>query len=146
MTAPQEITHASRQYEAYADALIARSMLQTHNQVYAMTRAVLHETRDHLTLAQGIRFANGLPAVLRAAMVADWDVDARPRDFPGGDAFLADVIRRLSPHHVPPETIVGDVIETISAHADPFAFKQGLAALPDGLAALWRCQMASKLY
>lgn len=138
MTLPLEITHACRFYEAYADDLVARAMLQTHNQAYAMTRAVLHRTRDHLTLAQGIRFAQGLPVVLRAIMIADWDVDAAPSVHSGRSAFRADVIHRLSPHHVPPDTIVEDVIQTVAAHADSFAFNQALLALPEEIASLWR--------
>lgn len=138
MPAPQEVTHASRQYEAYARALIDRALLQTHNQVYAITRAILHETRDHLDLADGIRFAQGLPVVLRAIFVEGWDVAVVPRFFLGAASFHRHVVERLSPHVVPPDTIVEDVVACVTAHADPFDLTKAIGVLPPGLASVWQ--------
>ncbi len=93
MPAPAEITYASRNYEAFAADLTDAAMLQTHNQVYAMTRAVLHAFRDRLAVADAIAFAQGLPAVLRAIYVEGWSGGDAPVSFGGAEAFRADLWR-----------------------------------------------------
>ncbi len=137
MTAPQEITHASRQYEDFASDLKQQAMLQTHNQVYAMTRAVLHETRDHLSLEQAIGICQGLPAVPRAIFVEGWNAAVPAKSLASKAEFSASVVKRLTPHHIPPETIVDDVVSCIEKHADPAAFRQGVAWLAGPLATIW---------
>ena len=138
MPAPADITYASRAYEAFAADLKATALLETHNQVYAMTRAVLHQCRSHLAVEEGLAFAQGLPAVLRAIFVEGWHGSEVPQPFADPDAFLADVVTRLAPHHVPPASIVRDVAVVLGRHADPKAWSRALDALPPGLAGLWR--------
>ena len=132
MPMPHEITQASKQFMELLGALKERALLQTHNQCYAMLRAVLHEFRCYMTTDQAIAFAGALPPVTRAIFVADWQAaDAPPP--PCLQKFTDAVVKRLAPHHIPPDGIVGDVFVVLAARMAAGA----IDPLPAGLKKLW---------
>ena len=138
MTIPPEITQASTQFMELLGALKERASLQTHTQCYAILRAVLHEFRGYMTTAQAIAFAGGLPPVVRAIFVADWRPDEAPPPPLAPREFTAAVVKRLSPHHVPPDSIVSDVFALLASRADPARTAVAVDNLPAGLQRLWR--------
>jgi uncharacterized protein (DUF2267 family) len=134
---PPEIAQASAQFMELLGALKERAYLQTHNQCYAMLRAVLHEYRDHITVDQAIALASALPPVARAIFVEDWEPSDAPPSSPAPEAFTQSVIRRLSPHHIPPDSIVGDVFAVLAPRCDQARLGSALKALPAALQAMW---------
>ena len=136
MPMPHEITQASRQFMELLGALKERALLQTHNQCYAMLRAVLHEFRCYMTVDQAIDFAGALPPVTRAIFVADWvPADAPPP--PSPKEFADAVVKRLAPHHISPDSIVGDVFAVLAPRMAAAKAAGALDPLPNGLKQLW---------
>ena len=133
MPMPHEITQASKQFMELLGALKERALLQTHNQCYAMLRAVLHEFRCYMTVDQAIAFAGALPPVTRAIFVADWRPADKPPPPPSPPEFTDAVVKRLAPHHIPPDSIVGDVFAVLAARMAAGA----IDPLPAGLKKLW---------
>ena len=138
MTMPPEIAYASRQFMDLLGSLKKTAGLQTHNQCYAMLRAVLHEFRAHLTIEQAIGFADALPPLGRAIFIEDWQPTERPASVPSRQAFADAVERRLSPHHVPPERIADAVFAVLNERADARKMAVVHDSLPAGLAELCR--------
>jgi uncharacterized protein (DUF2267 family) len=140
MPMPPEIAQASVQFMDLLGALKERAWLQTHNQCYAMLRAVLHEFRQYLTVRQAIAVADALPAVTRAIFVEDWAPCDEPPAPPAPEEFTAAVVRRLSPHHVPPDSIVADVFAVLAPRCNAARLGPAVDALPSELRNLWREQ------
>lgn len=70
MTVPQQYTQASRQFDAFMADLKSISLLATSHQCYHMLRAVLHVFRSHLDVADALRFADVLPAMVGAIIMS----------------------------------------------------------------------------
>jgi uncharacterized protein (DUF2267 family) len=137
MTIPADIQFASKQFDGVLGALKDRAFLSTHNQSFAMLRAVLHELRDHLSVEQAAAFGAMLPALVRGIFYEGWHPANDPPRIPAPNAFTKGVTRRLAPHHVPPETIVTDVLAVLSLHIDAAALNEALDRCPEGLRAIW---------
>ena len=98
MTVPMEYRTATEDFEAFLADLKEQAMLAAHNQAYALTRAVLHVFRGHLTVPEGLRFAQVLPPVLRAVFVEGWEPPrTRGRSRPGELAEVLPCGRRTIP-------------------------------------------------
>lgn len=138
MPVPAEYQRATDHFFAFlVDARDAAS-LQTTNQSYTMVQGVLQTFRRRLSLADAVRFAGVLPAVVRAVFVADWDPAEPQRPF-ADRATLADEVRALRPNHnFSPDTAIHDVAVALRKHVDEATFDQLLATLPDGAADFWR--------
>ena len=128
MPMPPEVQYASEQFMGLLRALKDRAFLETHNQCYAMLRAVLHEFRSYMTIKQAIAFADGLPPVARAIFIEGWQPADEPTPPPSRREFDAAGAKRLLPHHYAPDSLVGDVFAVFVSLA---------AALLAGLL-LWR--------
>jgi len=138
MPMPPEIAQASVQFMQLLGALKDRAFLQTHNQCYAMLRAVLHEFRGYMTVDRAIAFAGALPPLVRAIFVEDWHPDGAPPPPPVPSDFDAAVVKRLAPHHIPPDGIAGDVFALLAERMEPSRAARAIDALPEGLQELWR--------
>jgi uncharacterized protein (DUF2267 family) len=136
MTQPFEILHASELFQQWLTDLKERAMLQTHNQSQAMFRAVLHQMRDHMTPSQVLIFADALPPLPRGIFLEGWR-PTQPPPLTSPEAFLAEVIKRLSPHHSPPDSIVSDVLSVLALRSEPHDAKAMREQLPAALQQLW---------
>lgn len=137
MTIPADIQFASKQFDRMLGELKNRAFLNTHNQSFAMLRAVLHELRDHLTVEQTAVFGDALPALVRGIFYQGWHPACDPPRLPSPNAFTQAVIRRLAPHHVPPESIVTDVFTVLAQHIDDTVLDKALDRCPEGIRAIW---------
>lgn len=137
MTMPPEVALASKHFYEWLGELKERAFLQTHSQGYAMLRGVLHELRDHLTVAQTIAFADALPPLVRGIFYERWQPTDEPPPVRDSQEFLDAVIRRLAPHRIPPDSIVSDVFAVLAHRSEPYANRQMRSQLPDALAPLW---------
>jgi uncharacterized protein (DUF2267 family) len=136
MTQPYEILHASKLFQDWLAALKERAMLQTHNQSQAMFRSVLHCVRRYMTTDEVLTFADALPPLVRGIFIEGWR-PAPPAVLRSPEDLVRDVIADLASHHVPPDSIVSDVLFVLAARSEPWAAKILRAQLPEQLRPLW---------
>lgn len=136
MTQPAEVEFASQQFQDWLTALKTRALLQTHNQSQAIMRAVLAELRRYMSTDQVLDFADALPPLPRGIFLERWrPADAMP--LASAADFTAGVVRRLSPHVIPPDSVAGDVLAVLAAHVSARNGAVMRAALPEALRPLW---------
>jgi uncharacterized protein (DUF2267 family) len=138
MTVPPEYVHATRDFDRFMQDFMDISSMATHHQSYAVVRAVLHVFRDHLTIGEALRFAEILPAVLRAIFVEDWHPTEMPKPFPARDDLLAEVKANRRDHNLAGDTAIRDVAEALRRNVDRQRLDQVLAALPPAARAYWQ--------
>ncbi len=138
MTVPVQYQRASDDFSAFLANARDEASLETTNQAYTMVQGVLQTFRRRLSLADAIRFAGVLPAVVRALFVADWDPDEPQRPF-GDRASMTAEVQALRPNHnFSPDTAIRDVAAALRRHVDVPSFEAMLASLPEGAAEFWR--------
>jgi uncharacterized protein (DUF2267 family) len=136
MTQPDNVLRASEHYQAWLTALKERALLATHNQSQAMFREVLQALRRHMTTEQVLNFADALPPLPRGIFIEGW----RPgvaQPLASATDLTREVMTGLTPHHVPPESIVSDVMAVLAAHTDAHAAATLRAQLPEAVKGLW---------
>ena len=138
MTVPQEYVHASREFDRFMDDFVQSAMLATHNQAYAIVRAVLHVFRDHLTVDDALRFAEILPAVLRAIFVENWRPSPEAPPFPDRATLTQEVKANRHDHNLASNTSISEVAATLRRHVNNTDLDRVLATLPPGAAEYWR--------
>jgi uncharacterized protein (DUF2267 family) len=137
MTVPQEIVHASRDFDRFMDDLLEISMLATRHQAYAVLRGVLHVFRDHLSIEQGLAFAEVLPPVLRAIYVEDWRPNPNPPAFPNERQLTAEVRARRRDHNLASDTSIRDVAQALKRNVAAGDFRRVLDKLPPEAQRYW---------
>jgi uncharacterized protein (DUF2267 family) len=138
MPVPAQYQRATDDFYAFLVDARDQASLQTTNQSYTMVQGVLQTFRRRLSLADAVRFAGVLPAVVRAVFVSDWDPDEPQRPF-ADRVTLAAEVRALRPNHnFSPDTAIHDVAVALRKHVDVATFDRMLAALPEGAADFWR--------
>lgn len=138
MPLPNEYQRATDDfYKFLTDARDLASLGSTH-QAYTMVQGVLQTFRRRLEIKDAIRFANTLPAVLRALFVADWDVDEPQRLFEGLAVMTIEVQQLRGDHNFAPDTAIHNVATALRKHLDEESFDKVLATLPDGAVEFWR--------
>lgn len=137
MTVPQEYVHASRDFDRFMDDFMQIAMLETHHRSYAILRAVLHVFRDHLTIDDALRFAEILPAVLRAIFVENWRPAAEPPPFPDRATLVREVKAVRRDHNLASETSISDVAAALRRNVSKDDLDRVLATLPPGAAEYW---------
>lgn len=137
MPLPLEYQHASDDFERLLADAGERADLVTRNQTWTMIDAVLRVFRRRLTVAEGLRFAEVLPPLVRAMFVVDWDVAAAPLPFDSREALTREV-QAVRPHHnFAPDTAIACVAAALGARVDRAAFEAVLAGLPEGSRQFW---------
>lgn len=137
MTVPQEYVHATRDFDRYMDDFLQISMLATRHQAYAVTRAVLHVFRDHLTISDALMFAEVLPAVLRAIFVENWRPADSPPLFPDRQTLVQEVKANRRDHNLASESSIRDVAAALRRNVDNASLDRALSRLPAGAADYW---------
>lgn len=139
MTVPQEYWNASKDFDRFLADVRDTCMLQTHNQAYHTLRAVLHVFRAHLTLAEGLAFAEVLPPVTRAIFVEGWEVpEGEPAPFPSRDALQSEVKAIRRDHNMAPDTAIADVASALRRSSiDTRALDRVLNQMSEGARAFW---------
>jgi uncharacterized protein (DUF2267 family) len=137
MTVPQDYVNASRDFDRFMDDLMDISMLPTHHSAYAVLRAVLHVFRDHLTVEQGLRFAETLPAVLRAIFVENWHPHGNPPPFPDWRSLIAEVKADRADHNLAGESSIRDVAQALRRNVAMGDLERVLRSLPPEAQRYW---------
>ena len=136
MTRPMIYQHATEDFEAYlADA---RDRLDTpsRNVAYTATDGVFQVFRARLDPQDALRFADLLPAVLRAIFVANWTLGDR-RPWADRHALTREVQSVRQHHNFSPDTVIADVAWALRRHVDETAFDKLLATLGSQAQELW---------
>jgi uncharacterized protein (DUF2267 family) len=135
---PAEYQRASQEFERFLQDTLDASGLATRNQAYTMTQAVFQTFRRRLNVQDALRFANVLPAMLRAIFVADWNLDEPRRPFESRHLMTREVQSLRAEHNFSPDTTIRDVATSLRKNLDGEALDRTLAALPEGAAEFWR--------
>lgn len=138
MTVPLEYMHATRDFDRFMDDFMAISMLETHHRSYAVVRAVLHVFRDHLTVTDALKFAEILPAVLRAIFVENWRPSGDPPPFPDRAALVEEVKANRRDHNLATDMSISDVAAALRRNVDDAALDRVLRELPAEASAYWK--------
>lgn len=102
-----------------------------------MVQAVFLAFRRRLTPAEGIRFAQTLPAMARALFVAGWDPAQAVVPFVDPAALTREVQAVRQHHNFAPDSCIADVAAAVRACVDEQAFERCLADLPVEACAFW---------
>ena len=137
MPMPPEYRFATRDYDAFIETLRERLGTHSRNVAYTTAQAVLVVFRRRLTVAQGLAFAEVLPAVLRAIFVSGWDVSDQPAPFADRAALTAEVLAVRQAHNFAPESAIEDVAWALRKHVDQQAFDRMLDDLPEDARSFW---------
>ena len=137
MTIPADVLYGSKQFQEWLSELKEKAYLATHNQSYAMLRAVLHELRGHQTVAQAAAFGDALPPLVRGIFYENWRPLEPPAQLRTQQEFVDAVTRRLAPHHVPPDSIVSDVLGLLARRTDAVDRAVAREQMPEALKPLW---------
>ena len=129
MPMPPEYRHATRDYDAFIEDLRDRLGTHSRNVAYTTTLAVLTVFRRRLTVAEGLAFAQVLPAVIRAIFVAGWN-PADPEPFADRDTLTAEALAFRQAHNYAPPSAIADVAWALRRHVDQSAFDRVLDDLP----------------
>lgn len=137
MPMPNEYQTASQQFDMFLQDAREELNLTTRNQTYTCVQGVLLVFRARLTVAEGLRFANELPAVLRAIFVKDWDISREPRPFVPRREMAEEVAQLRQHHNFSPVTVIEDVARALRKHVYTKAFEAMLETLPEAAGAYW---------
>jgi uncharacterized protein (DUF2267 family) len=124
-------------YDFLMDARDSTGLTSAH-MAYTTVQGVFQAFRRRLGLRDAVRFAQILPAGLRALFVADWDPDEPVLPFGDRDAMTKEVQSLRANHNFAPETAIRDVARALRKHVDERALDSILATLPNGAADFWR--------
>jgi len=137
MPMPWAHRHTTKDWQAFLADAKDGLRLTSDNAAYTAVQGVLLTFRARLSLEQGLRFADLLPAVLRAIFVAGWDVSRPPLPFGPRDSLTAEA-QALRPHHnqTPPDCIEA-VARALRRQVRQPDFDRLLGQLPEGAVAYW---------
>jgi uncharacterized protein (DUF2267 family) len=134
---PAEYQRATDDLYDFLQTLRDISMFTDSHPPYTITQAVFQVFRRRLSLRDAVRFAQVLPAGLRALFVADWDPDEPTRAFVSREEMTRE-LRDLRPeHNYSEDTSIADVAKALRLHVDEEALDRVLATLPAGAADYW---------
>ena len=138
MTVPMEYRQTQRDFDAFMIALRDRALLQTTHQTYTMLDSVFRVFRARLTLQEFARFADGLPPVLRALFVQDWDPAAERLSFGTAADHAADVMKVRQDHNLSTPTAIQEVDETLKEHLGTERYAKLMAPLSPEARQFWQ--------
>ena len=140
MPMPQHYQRAGEAFDAFLREARDELGHATRNQTYTTVEGVLLAFCRRLTVAQGLRFADALSAVLRAMFVANWNMSEPPVPFGSREAMTAEVKALRRDHNFAPETAIRDVARALARHVDATDFKAVMARLPKEAQAFWNAE------
>ena len=137
---PQQYQRAGEAFDAFLREARDELGHATRNQTYTTVESVLFTFRRRLTVEEGLRFADALPAVLRAMFVANWNTSEPPVPFGSREAMTAEVKALRRNHNFAPDTAIRDVACVLVQHVDATDFEAVIARLPREARAFWNAE------
>lgn len=130
MPVPMEYRLASQDFDRFLIDVAEETAMTTRNQAYTTVQGVLLCFRRRLSIEDAIAFAQGLPAMLRALFVQDWDTTEPRKDTWDRAGMIAEVRQLRVDHNFSPDTSIRDVVCVIRRYVDHDGFERCLARLP----------------
>jgi uncharacterized protein (DUF2267 family) len=139
---PWAYRHASKDFAAFLEDAKDKLGLISDNAAYTAVDGVFRAFRRRLSYAEGVAFAQVLPAVLRAIFVQDWHPEVPPPPFAPREEMAREAMA-LRPHHnlTPPHAIEA-VAWALRRAVDQAALDRVLTNLPEGAVAFWHVDVA----
>lgn len=137
MTVPAPYIEASAEFRAFLLDLRETAGLSTTNQAFTIAEGVLLAFRCRLEVVQVARFAEVLPAVLRAIFVTGWDPTVAPAPFADDATYTRDVQALRPLHNYAGDTSVRDVARALRRHVDEPRFDRVVATFGPAAVAFW---------
>ncbi len=137
MTIPFEYQRATVEFERFMVDARDEAGLATTNMAWNMVVGVFRAFRRRLSVQEAIRFANVLPAVLRAIFVADWDFHDSPPPFDQRESLVDEVRSVRREHNFSPDSAVQAVACALRRNVETEALIKVLCDLPAGAAEFW---------
>jgi uncharacterized protein (DUF2267 family) len=134
---PAEYLNATRDFDRFLRDVVDTTGLVTINQAYTTAQGVLRAFRRRLEIVEALRFANALPAGLRALFVAEWEVDEARREFEDIETMTLEVQGLRGLHNWSPETAIHDVAIALRRNVIEAELDAVLETLPNGARAFW---------
>ncbi len=138
MTIPTEYAHASIGFEKFMVDARDISGLNTTNMAYNMVVGVLYAFRRRLTVKDALRFANGLPAIIRAIFVSNWDTEQPQLEFTDRESMTKEVQSLRKEHNFSPDSAIHDIALALRRNVDQQEFDRILSFLPAGAREFWK--------
>ncbi|WP_137701398.1 DUF2267 domain-containing protein [Marimonas lutisalis] len=129
MPMPWSYRHATRDWQGFLEDAKSELALSSDNMAYTAVQGVLLTFRRRLTPAQGLAFADQLPAVLRAIFVADWDISSPPLPWADRATLTAEAKALRPDHNLTPDNAIAAVARALRAHVRQRDFDRALDAL-----------------
>lgn len=136
MTRPMIYQHATEDFEAFLEDARDRLDTPSRNVAYTCTDGVLQVFRARLDPQDALRFADVLPAVLRAIFVANWNLADR-RAWADRETLTGEVKAVRQHHNFSPDTVIADVAWALRRHVNARAFEAVLETLPEPARSFW---------
>lgn len=138
MPMPYTYRHSSEEWRGFLRRMRERTLIESDNVIYTalqgLFRAFRARTEPHLVLA----FGDELPSVMRAILVANWDLDAPRQPWVTPEEIEREVRAFRQAHNIAPVGILGDLIPEVRAEMHGKAFERVIARLPIEGQRLWR--------
>ncbi len=139
---PHAYRTASKDWRAFLDDAKERMGLVSDNMAYTATDGVLQVFRRRLTVAEGIAFADELPAVLRAMFVYRWDVGAGPVEWGPRAALVAEAKAVRKDHNLTPDDCIEAVAWAVRRQVRLVDFDRVLAGIGPEAEAFWAVEVS----
>jgi uncharacterized protein (DUF2267 family) len=137
MTLPFEYQNASLQFDRFMIDARDLAGLHTTNMAWNMVVGVLRTFRRRLSVDQVLRFADLLPAVLRAIFIEDWHPCEPVPGFVSREELLAEVRAVRAAHNFSPPNAIAAVAQALRRQVDVTEFERVLSTLPAGAREFW---------
>jgi len=137
MTIPSEYQRATVEFERFMIDARDEAGLATTNMAWNMVVGVFRAFRRRLSVQEAMRFANVLPAVLRAIFVADWDFHDPQTPFEQRESLVDEVRSVRREHNFSPDSAVQAVAYALLRNVDTQALIKVLHDLPAGAVEFW---------
>ena len=138
MPLPREYQRASDDFYSFVTELRDLSNFGSSHQTYTMVQGVFRTYRSRLEITDAIKFANILPAVLRAIFVADWDTSESIKPFGDSISMNAEVKQLRAEHNFSTEHAIKDVGVVLRKHIDEQSWNSVLSELPTEAQLFWQ--------
>ena len=143
MPVPQQYTQASRDFDRFMIAVRDALGHDTTHQAYYSVVAVFLVFRRRVTVFQALRFADALPAVLRAIFVSDWDPHEPRLAFMSRAELTREAQAFRREHSFTPDDAINVVARVLRDHTDPIQLDLALNDLTPEAKEYWNVDSGS---
>jgi uncharacterized protein (DUF2267 family) len=134
MSEPRIIDRSAEQAHIWLRELATELGAEDHRAAYRALRAVLHTTRDRLTVEESAQLAAQLPTMVRGIYYEGWKPSRVPARYHDVDSFLASVRDEgMLAGETEASVAVGAVAQLLRRHVSEGEIDDVLAVLPESL-------------